>query len=229
MPGNFDHIISLLEISQKLRVKNKRQFRVHINTVVMKPNFKQLVEIASMGKRFGATAFYQPVGIPQVFPLTCQEMSPSTGVEQLVISGDNLSELECELEALINFKKQYGVVGNLTWQIRNISNYYRGLESGKSLVKVKCYAGFNTIHMESDGEFGSCIFMPYVGNIQNISLNNAWVSEEWNKQRRKIKYCSRPCELNCYYPVSPTLLAYEFLVLPLRRKVRSWGGCKDEV
>jgi MoaA/NifB/PqqE/SkfB family radical SAM enzyme len=219
MPGNFDRIMLLLQTCQSLKAKNKSRFRVHINTIVMKQNFKQLTEIAYIAKRFEASAFYQSVGVPQVYPLAEQNLSPSTGVEPFVIRGDDLADLESEIDKLINFKKKYGVIGNLIWQLRNIVNYYRGLEVGKFSNRAKCYVGFNTIHMESDGDFGSCLFMPYVGNIQNTQLREAWASTAWDNQRKRIKHCSRPCELNCYYPISLHALAYEFLFLPIRQRL----------
>lgn len=217
MKGSFDQIMSNLTLCQSL----KNNFRVHINTVVMRQNFRQLTEIAKIAQKFNATAFYQPIGIPQVYPLQNASLNPTTGIEPFIIKGKELDELELEIKKLIDFKRRYGVIGNLIWQLANIVNYYRGLETGKSLVKFNCYAGFNTIHLESDGEFGSCIFMPSVGSIQNISLKKAWLSQEYDKQRRLIKQCTRPCELNCYYPTSLPGLVYEFLYLPVRRLTHS--------
>jgi len=222
MPGSFDKIMSDLTLCQNTKQGNN--FRLHINTVVMKRNFRQVVAIAQIAKRFNANVFYQPVGIPQVYPLNNGTLSPSAGVEQFVINGDEMGPLEQEIEKLIGFKKRHGAVGSLIWQLSNIVGYYQSLEAERPPLKFKCYAGFNTIHIESDGEFGSCIFMPSVGNIQNISLKRAWLSEAYNEQRRLIKQCTRPCELNCYYPISLPGLFYEFLYLPIRR---SLGGIDE--
>lgn len=219
MPDNFDHIMSLLETCQKIKAKNRSQFRVHINSIVMKQNFRQLLGIAHIARRFEASAFYQPVSVPQVYPVAEQDFGPSTGVEPFVINGDDLADLELEIERLINFKRRYGGVGNLIWQLRNIVHYYKSLETGDDLARFKCYAGFNTIRIESNGDFGSCLFMPYVGNIQNSRLREAWVSTAWDEQRKRIKHCSRPCVLNCYYPVLLTALAYEFVFLPIKRRL----------
>lgn len=215
MPGSFDNIMSALALCQNLR--QGKRFRLHINTVVMKPNFRQLLEIAHIGRRFNATAFYQPVGIPQVYPLSDRSLSPTMGVEALVITEEDMGYLEKEIKKLIDFKKRQGVIGNLIWQLSNIVTYYRSLETGRPLAQFKCYAGFNTIHIDSDGELGSCIFLPSIGNIQNTSLKRAWLSEEYNSHRRTIKHCARPCALNCYYPISLPALTYEFAYLPVRR------------
>ena len=219
MPGSFDKIMADLILCQEL--KRRKSFRLHINTVVMRQNFRQLLEIARITRRFTATAFYQPVGVPQIYPLGDTALAPTTGVESLVIKGKELDELAVELRKLIDFKKRYGVVGDLNWQLRNILSYYKSLETGRSLIKFKCYSGFNTIHINSDGEFCSCIFMPSVGNIHNTSIKEAWLSKEYYHHRKLIQQCTRPCAANCYYPISFPSLAYEFLFLPLKRRLQS--------
>ena len=221
MPGSFDQIMSWLSYCQQVKREGRFHFRTHINTVVMKQNFKEAVKIAAIGKKFDATVFYQPVGIPQVYPLEDPSLNPTLGVESFILAGEEIDELELQVRKLIDFKKRYGTIGNMICQLTDIVDYYKSLESGKSLSKFGCYAGFNTIHIESDGDFGSCIFMPYVSNVQNIGLRQAWLSRGYGNQRRLIKNCTRPCGLNCYYPspIFPTHLLYNFLYLP----VRQWG------
>ena len=225
MPGSFDKIMEVLAVCHEL--SRRKTFRLHINTVVLRQNFRQLVEIARITKRFAATAFYQPVGVPQIYPLGDAALAPTTGIESLVIKGEELDELAVELRNLIDFKKRYGVVGDLNWQSRNIHSYYKSLEAGRSMIKFKCYSGFNTIHIDSDGKFGSCIFMTSVGDIYNTTIKEAWLSKEYYHQRKLIRQCTRPCAANCYYPISFPSLAYEFLFLPLKRRLQSQLGMAE--
>ena len=219
MPGSFDKIMADLILCQEL--KKRKSFRLLINTVVLRQNFRQLAEIAQIAMKFSAEVFYQPVGVPQVYPLGDTALAPTTGIESLIVNRKNFSDLEVEINKLIDFKKRCGVIGDLNWQLANILNYYKSLEAGKSLTKFKCYSGFNTIHIDSNGEFGSCIFMPSVGNIQNFSLKGAWFSTEYKEQRKLIRQCTRPCAVNCYYPISLPSLAYEFIYLPVQRRLYS--------
>lgn len=219
MPGSFDKIMADLILCQELR--QRKSFRLHINTVVLQQNFRELVEVAKIAKKFSATVFYQPVGVPQVYNLGDVTMAPTTGIESLIVNRENFNDLEAELNKLIYFKERCGVIGDLNWQLSNILNYYKSLEAGKSVIKFKCYSGFNTIHINSDGEFSSCIFMPSVGNIQNTSLKKAWFSPEYYKHRKLIRQCTRPCAANCYYPISFPSLAYEFIYLPVKRGLYS--------
>ena len=219
MPGSFDKIMADLVLCQELR--QRKSFRLHINTVVLRQNFRQLVEIAQIAKKFSAAVFYQPVGVPQIYPLGDTTLTPKTGIESLMVNRDNFGDLEVEINNLIDFKKRFGVIGDLNWQLSNILSYYKNLEAGKSPINFKCYSGFNTIHIDSDGEFGSCIFMPSVGNIQNFSLKGAWFSTKYGEQRELIRQCTRPCAVNCYYPISLPSLAYEFIYLPVRRRLSS--------
>ena len=218
MPGSFDHIMTVLSLCQNIRQENR--FRLHINTVVTKSNFEQLMEITHIAEKYHATAFFQPVGIPQVYDLSNRTFSPTKGVDEFVINSEDLSRLEKKIEELIDFKKSQGVVGNLIWQLSNIVTYYKGLEEGKPLSPFKCYAGFNTIHIDSDGGLSSCIFMPSIGNVRDISLRQAWLSEGYNAHRKLIKRCDRLCALNCYYPISLPGLIYEFGYLPIKHAIR---------
>jgi|GEM_PF-1123044 len=217
--GSFDKIMADLTLCQEL--KQRKSFRLHINTVVLQQNFRQLVEIARIAKRFSAAVFYQPVGVPQVYSLEDTTLAPTTGIESLIIHRENFSDLEVEINRLIDFKKRYGVIGDLNWQLSNILSYYKSLEAGNSLIQFKCYSGFNTIHVNSDGEFGSCIFMPSVGNIQDFSLKEIWASTKYREQRKLIRQCTRPCAVNCYYPISFPGLANEFIYLPVKQRLYS--------
>lgn len=219
MTGSFDKIMADLILCQEL--KQRKSFRLHINMVVLRQNFRQMEEIARIAKKFSAAVFYQPVGIPQIYSLADTTLAPTTGVESLIVNKENFSDLEVEINKLIDFKKRYGVIGDLNWQLLNILSYYKNLAAGKSLTEFKCYSGFNTIHIDSDGQFGSCIFMPSVGNIQNLSLKRAWFSPEYSEQRKLIRQCTRPCAVNCYYPISLPGLAYEFIYLPVKRRLSS--------
>lgn len=219
MPGSYDKIMSDLVLCREL--KRRKSFRLHINTVVLQQNFQQLLEIARIARKFTAAVFYQPVGVPQIYSLEDVALAPTTGIESLIVNSQSFNDLEMEINKLIDFKKRYGVIGNLIWQLSNILGYYQSLEAGRSLIKFKCYSGFNTIHINSDGEFSSCIFMPSVGNIQNLGLKEAWHSPEYEAHRKLIRRCKRPCALNCYYPISFPNLAYEYLFLPLKSRLQS--------
>ena len=66
MRGSYTKIMTNLAICQHLREHEGYRFRLHVNTVVMKPNVDQLVRIAEIARGFGATLLFQPVDVPQV-------------------------------------------------------------------------------------------------------------------------------------------------------------------
>ncbi len=217
MPGSFDHITQILSLYRELKLD--KEMSLYLFTVVMKNNYMQLLEIANIAKSFNATVFYQPVGLPQVYDQRDSENTQSTGVEQLTIHGSDLALLEKEIHKLVAFKKKYGVVGNLLWQLSNIVNYYKRLENSSLPTPFKCYTGYNSIRIDSDGAVSSCMFMPEVGNIKKAGLKEIWLSNDYNSHRKAIKQCNRPCALNCYYPVSLPGLINEFAILPAKRKL----------
>ncbi len=218
MQGSYAKVMDSLGICQRLRQRNGYDFRLHVNTVVMRPNLDQLMDIAQIAKRFGAVVLFQPVDVPQVESQAGSSQGESA-IDSLVVRDDEIAALEKQVSRLLELQKRDGIVGNLTWQLRNIVSYYRRLASMPGAFRFRCYAGFNTIHVDSDGKFSSCIFSPPVGDVNVTSLGAAWDSPAYTTQRRAIKACQRPCALNCYYPMSFGMLAYNFGYLPFRRAV----------
>lgn len=217
--GSFDRIISSLSICSEL--KRKDRFRLHINTVVMKPNFRQLLDVARIAQEYGATAFYQPIGVSQKFERYDNKSNPFAEVRSLIIDNDEIGNLEVEIRKLIDFKIKRGVIGNLQWQLLNIVEYFKSLQNSTKRGNFKCFAAFNTVHLESNGDFSSCFFMPSLGNIQNMGLKSAWTDKKYTQQRKAVRMCTRPCQANCYYPISLQVLSHEFLYLPGRRYINS--------
>lgn len=219
MRGSYGKIMANLAICQRLREEEGYRFRLHVNTVVMGPNVDQLVSIAAIARGFGATALFQPVDVPQVDQQAGSDPRLAESIHSLLIGEREIAILEKEIARLLELQKRDAVVGNLTWQLRNIVRYYRRLASVPDTLKFKCYAGFNTIHVDSDGKFNSCIFMPPVSDVQTTRLKDAWDSSAYSTHRTAIRKCQRPCSLNCYYPMSFGMLAYNFGYLPLRRRI----------
>ena len=143
----------------------------------------------------------------------------AASIKSLTVGAREIEILEKEIEQLLDLQKRDAVVGNLTWQLRNIVRYYRSLASVPDSLRFKCYAGFNTIYVDSDGKFNSCFFMSPVGDVNTTRLIDAWGSSAYTSHRQAIRTCKRPCSLNCYYPMSLSMLAYNFGYLPLRRRI----------
>lgn len=221
--GSYERIIASLELIQRLKKEKSFPVRVHLNTVVQRLNFRELLPIAHIARRFGAYSFFQPVGTS--YNELWQNSTPSAETESIkrcLISGPELKELQAEVDKLIRFKNRYGTIANLTWQLKNIVNYYRSFEVGKNLVNSKCYSGFHSIFIRSNGDFGSCEMFPAVGNVHHQSIRDAWASPEYNKMRKTMSRCSCPCLFNCHYPINPAGLFYDFLLVPAFRTMRSY-------
>jgi MoaA/NifB/PqqE/SkfB family radical SAM enzyme len=219
MRGSYAKIMANLAICKRLRQEKGYRFRLHVNTVVMGPNVGQLVKIAEIARGFGATVLFQPVDVPQVDQQAGSDPRLASSINALLVGERELAILENEIEQLLELQKRDAVVGNLTWQLRNILRYYRRLASVSDTFRFKCYAGYNTIHVDSDGKFNSCFFMSPVGDVHSTRLIDAWNSPAYTTHRTAIRKCKRPCSLNCYYPMSFGMLAYNFCYLPVRRWV----------
>ncbi|MCL4466875.1 MAG: radical SAM protein [Chloroflexi bacterium] len=219
MPGSYSKVIASLAMCQCVKKQSRYNFRVHVNTVVVRPNVRQLVEIARIARSFGAVSLFQPVDVGQAEHQVGSDPVTSASVRSLMVGEREIPVLENAVSELLALQRRDAVVANLTWQLRNIVSYYRRLASGQDSFRFRCYTGFNTIHIDSDGKFGSCIFLPPAGDLNAATLKEAWDSPAYTLHRETIRKCSRPCSLNCYYPMSLGMLAYNFGYLPVRRKI----------
>ena len=216
-PWSFERVLERLEMCRRLKAEAGYNFRVHINTVAMHQNWTQLLAIAEIARRHGASWLVQPVDVAQVEvqagsdPLACQDL------RSLAIGPEELAGFEQQIRELLEFQKRDAVVANLDWQLRNMATYYRRLARLQAPERPRCYVGYNTIHVDSDGSFGSCIFMSPVASLDNTTLAAAWDSPAYTAHRRAIRQCRRPCSLNCYYPISLRMLGYNYGYLPVRR------------
>lgn len=224
MKGSYAKVLANLAMCQQLKKERGYNFRVHVNSVVTRFNLDQLVKTAQIAKKFGAVVLFQAVDVPQVELQVDSDPAQSATISALAVDQSGIGTLEKEVGRLLELQKEDAVVANLTWQLHNAVGYYRSLCNTTTTSKSKCYVGFNTIHIESDGSFGSCIFLPSVGNVNEAGLQAAWKSAAYAKQRVAIAKCRRPCALNCFYPMSLGLLAHDFGYLPLRRAFHSLAG-----
>lgn len=221
IPGSFSKVMTSLAMCRRVREQGGYNFRIHLNTVVMKANVGQLAMIAGMARSFGAVSLYQPVDVGQAETQVGSDPVKSAAVKSLMVGENEIPVLEREILGLLDLQKKDATVANLTWQLRNMVAYYRRLALRQGPSSSRCYSGFNTIHIRSDGTTGSCIFLPGVGDVKNLRLKELWHSEAYDSHREAIRRCRRPCSLNCYYPMSFKMLAYNFAYLPIRRSISS--------
>jgi MoaA/NifB/PqqE/SkfB family radical SAM enzyme len=219
VPGSYSKVLDSLDLCDRTRKAQGSDFRVHVNTVVMGPNVEQLTEIAAIAKRYEAAYLVQPVDVPQVVDQTHSDPSASASVQTLMVAASQIPVLQQQILRLLDMQRKDGVVANLTWQLQNTVRYYRQLAGLETPPRFRCYVGFNSVHFDSDGKFGSCIFMPPVGDLYKVTLREAWQGDSYADHRKAIRVCQRPCALNCYYPMSLGMLAYNFAYLPARRSV----------
>ena len=77
------------------------------------------------------------------------------------------------------------------------------LRSGRKELPIRCDSLNSSLHISPYGEIKPCMYLPAIGNIKNITLNECLNSEEAILMREKIaKELCPKCWMNCYAPHS---------------------------
>jgi hypothetical protein len=64
--------------------------------------------------------------------------------------------------------------------------------------QLSCLIGNTTIFVDATGDIKLCPYMKAVGNLGGEkTLRNLWYGDAAKDLRRKIKFCTRDCELSC--------------------------------
>jgi MoaA/NifB/PqqE/SkfB family radical SAM enzyme len=139
--GLWRHVESVLTGFKKTEIDN-----ICLNTVIMKENMRDLLEIVRKAKDWGVKVSFSAYN-------PFKNNNPSH-----LISKKQLSLLKKTIEDLIQWKKQYRNITNSDFYIRNILRYFReGHISG-------CLAGRKWVQVSPDGTLRRCSDMEPFGN-----------------------------------------------------------------
>lgn len=176
--SSFKKIITGLCNIQELRQKNR--FVSNVVTVVMKHNYKELIGVYKLASKYG------------VENVMYQNVLDETEEKKHWLKQEDIKLLKKITNQLIELKKQKGHIGNSENFLKSIPDYFIG-----NLKNKKCYAGYDEMIINPDGSLTTCMGII----LKNTSLRNIrklWVSKDYNRIRKKMKRCKKPCMVLCW-------------------------------
>ncbi len=191
-PGTREE--DFLKIYQDLKEIAQGKGKVTLAEVIMKGNYKEMVEMVKMAKEVGADAVY--------FTL----IDPLPGTDSLLLDKKELKEVECLLPE-VEREAEGGI------ELENWSGFKERVKSPSAekgfydwgrVDRIPCYVGWIFSRILADGSVVPCCrgVKKVMGNLKEKSFTEIWFSPPYNEFRGKAKYLpkSHPYfkEIGCY-------------------------------
>lgn len=175
-------------------IKNLQQEGIHniaIGTVLMEQNIEQWVELARFAHEKGLSGIRYTAHHDAYF-------TPQNGKEHSrSIDHSIISTMEKEIDKLISFKRETGIVKNSVDYLRRVPDFYR---DPQNYFPLPCLQGSNRIEVDVYGNVTLCSFVTEpLGNLLQREMEDIWNSELHHQARKKAYqgYCPK-CFLSCY-------------------------------
>ena len=183
--GTFNKVIKTIDYFDEL--KNKKDIKLNITTVIMKQNLTELLEIIELAKKLNLNSItFQPVVDDNL------DIRRRNALNPLRIPDSKSGLMDKVINDIIKIRKRDPFVGNSIQHLESMKRYFRN----KPLKEVKCYAGFIFGIVAPNGRLWSC--MGDFGNLYKETIKEAWFSKEAGEKRKMIKKCKTPCLYPCY-------------------------------
>lgn len=152
-------------------------------TVINKVNMRELVDLVKLldKKRLDGIIF-NPLG-PTID-------SDPEWFNKTDLWFDDLKEINKILDELITLKKSGAKILNPPEQFEEMKTYFK---KPYLLMRDKCMVGITNLSITCDGYIHTCFKMPPLGNVREITPQEAWDSEKARDLRRRIKNCDIHC------------------------------------
>jgi MoaA/NifB/PqqE/SkfB family radical SAM enzyme len=196
--GSFEKVLKAAKILVRLKKEMKSKVELEFTTVVMRQNFRELVDIFNLMERIG----FQYVNYQAVVP----DNTFTKGLKEFYrfyqsdmwIKEEEIPELEEVVKKLLLLKKKTGKIRNSRRYLLLLPKYFKEKEKFKS---GKCIVGYSYLNIDPYGNVSVCGFGPNL-NVRKLKLKELWKSKEYKKTRILIKRCKRPCMMLCYEKLS---------------------------
>lgn len=183
-----------IDLLLKARRDFRKNFRINIKTVITKANMASYPDLV---RRFGKES-----GVlitPQ--PYLDDGDANGDGKEKFWIR--DAAGLTAMVDEIVALKRQgYNVCASEDTLKGFIRYFQKGCEgkgaNGSNKQQLSCLIGNTTIFVNANGDIKLCPYMKTIGNLGGeITLKEIWQGEAAKDLRRKIKICTRDCELSC--------------------------------
>ncbi len=185
IPSSFNRSVEtikyMLSLREKNRLEGKYNFGINTITVIMKSNFRELIDIYNLFSKMDIDGImYQAV---------------SKGYPQFMIRDiEDIKEFEKVIDKLLEIKHNCGKIINDDIYFNNLIEYF----TNPNFDLGNCLAGYKDIIINPYGEIDICGYGPYGISLKEVTLKELWKSKEYKEARIRIKNCDRKCLYLCY-------------------------------
>lgn len=189
--GTHDHIRGIPGIHAKttaaldylVEESNGSGMSICMATVINRKNMHELVDLVKLVDRKGLDGIiFNPLG-PTID-------SDPEWYKKTDLWFNDLNEINRILDELIKLKKGGAKILNPPEQFEEMKTYF---EKPYLLMRDKCMVGITNLSITCDGYIHTCFKMPPLGNVREVTPQEAWDSETARELRRKIKNCDIHC------------------------------------
>ncbi len=187
-PGTFDRITAVMNILNEKR-KNHRSFSIGVACTVMERNVNELYEIYKLADDLKVDVInFQPL-------VKDNKNFLDKNMPAFWVKEESFPALEEAILKIREYKPKHISIHEEP-RIELLPKYYRGKITRKDWV---CFGGFKTVFIcfsKNEPLVYSCHGI--CGNLDKISLKQAWTSREAYKLRIHSGNCKNLCMQSCY-------------------------------
>ena len=183
--GTFKRVMNGIKYLKEFDKDSK--LWTNVNTVIMNNNLNELLNIAYLCKSIGIKSInFAPVLLDNTNRYSEEE-------KNFWIPGERISYLDKQIDKLIEYKKEHGLITTPEYKLQLYKKYFR---NRNSIKKNKCLAGYIWIRINQHGICDYCLGKG-VGDIRTQSIKEIWKSKESYEARKIFKSCKKPCLQAC--------------------------------
>lgn len=152
-------------------------------TVISRKNLHELVDLVKLVETKGLDGIiFNPLG-PTID-------SDPEWFKKTDLWFDDLPAANAVLDQLIELKRQGAKILNPPEQFEEMKRYFR---EPSLLMRDQCMVGITNLSITCDGYIHTCFKMPPLGNVREITPQEAWDSPKAREIRKMIRNCDIHC------------------------------------
>ena len=161
--------------------------KIYLNTVVMKPNIKELIPLIKLSKKQKTNG----VNFQCLLPTLSSQESIKEMKKGLL--WPKYKKVKSEIKKIIklNPTQKENLLADNSY-LHQIIDYYKNPITANQ--NVTCAAGINNFIVDNKGDVRLCFDMSPIGNIFSSSSKKIWLSPKAQQQRITIRKCQKLCK-----------------------------------
>lgn len=184
----FQKVIQALDLFSKHKKHSSSAPLISLNTVIMKQNLDQLVNIAKLAQKYSSTITFQAL-----WENIATKQHDENWFKENEFWPQDYKQVEKIINQLIRLKNKGLSIDNSIEKLTEYIYYYQNPSLfWKSSI---CYTGVTDFIIDEYGGVSTCFFFNAVENVLDIHPRKIWNNQAIKKQRKKVRKCKRGCRI----------------------------------